>query len=110
MKKIQMLKKGSLIAIGLASLTAKKVNELSKELVKKGQITQKQGEQMAKKAISFAMKEERRILSEVTKSAKRVMDVAKIEAKRLRKTAKFKKQAKKSSCKKKSSVKRKKKR
>jgi len=92
MNKVKLLKKSGLVAIGLASLTSKKANLIVEGLVKKGKLTQKQGEVVARKMVARALKEEQRIrgqvLSEVGKSAKRVMAVTQSEAKRLMNQAK----------------------
>ncbi len=87
MDRIKMLKKGGLLAIGLASITTKKADQLINELMKKGKLSQKQGEALASKVIAETLKEQQRIrkyaVGEVAKSAKRVMTVAEQEAKRL---------------------------
>lgn len=96
MNKLQMLKKGSLIAIGLASITAKKADAVISGLMKKGKLNQKEGESLARKVISETMKEEKRIREKIKKqvvpevgvSAKKVMSVVQQEVKRLAKIAK----------------------
>ena len=119
MDRIKLLKQGSLAAIGLASITSKKANDLLEDLMKRGKITQKEGETIAKKMVANALREEQRIrtqiLSEVAKSAKRVMAVTQEEARRLMSQAKkgqpkAKTATKKKSKKKPMKVKRKKKR
>ena len=92
MDRIKLLKKGSLAAIGLASLTSKKANSLLEDLIRKGKLSQKEGEVVAKKMISHALKEEQRIrknvLGEFAKSAKKVMEVTQSEDKKLMKQTK----------------------
>ena len=87
MDKLKFVKKGGLVALGLASITAKKADELINDLTKKGRLTKKQGEELARKVIKETVKEQEKIrkqvVSEVSKSAKRVMSVAQEEAKRL---------------------------
>ncbi|MBM3199748.1 hypothetical protein FJZ53_02335 [Candidatus Woesearchaeota archaeon] len=87
MDKIKMIKKGSLIAIGLASITSRKAEQMVDALVKQGKITRKQGEDLARKVLSETMREQHKIrkhmVGEVSKSAIRVMGVAKQEANRL---------------------------
>lgn len=92
MDRIKMLKKGGLLAIGLASITTKKADKLINELVEKGKLSQKQGEALANKVIAETLKEQSKIrkhvVGEVTKSAKKVITVAEQEAKRLIKEVK----------------------
>lgn len=97
MNKTKILKKGGLIALGLASITTKKADEMIKGLIRKGSLNRKQGEALAKKAIAETMKEHGKVKCEVTKSVKRVMSVVQQEAKRIGKlkVTKPKKKAKK---------------
>jgi len=110
MDKIKILKKGGLVAIGLASITTKKADQLINSLVKKGRLSQKQGETLAKKVISETFKEQQKIrkqvVGEVAKSAKRVISVAEQEAKRLAKKIKPPKKKVKKKAKKKKTKKR----
>lgn len=105
MNKLKMLKKGGLIALGLASITTKRTEKMVNNLVKKGQLSRKQGEVLARKAIVATLNEQKKVRQEVEKSARRVMSVTKQEAKRLMKQAKIpklkKKKAKKKAKKKK---------
>jgi len=90
--KVKMLKKGGLIALGLASITSKKADKMINDLVKRGKINKKQGEQLARKVIAETMKEHGRIrkqvVGEVSRSAKRVISVTEQEARRLMKQVK----------------------
>lgn len=92
MDKVKMLKKGGLLALGLASITTKKAEQMINSLVKEGKLNQKQGEALARKVISETLKEQQRIrkgvVGEVVKSAGRVMSVTKQEAQRLIKQVK----------------------
>lgn len=105
MDKIKMLKKGGLVALGLASITTKKADQLISDLVEKGRLSQQQGETLARKVIAETMKEQGRIrkqvIDEVAKSAKRVMSVTQEEAKRLAKKVKLPKPKPKKKAKKK---------
>lgn len=89
MNKINLLKKGGLVALGLASITTKKAESLINELKKKGKLNKKQGEALARKVIAETLKEQKKIrtkvLGEVSKSAKKVIGVTQQEAKRLMK-------------------------
>lgn len=89
MDKVKMLKKGGLLALGLASITTKKAECMIDKLVNEGRINQKQGEALARKVISETFKEQQRIrkqvVGEVAKSASRVISVTKQEAGRLMK-------------------------
>ena len=89
MDRIKMLKKGGLLALGLASITTKKAEGLINNLVKEGRLNQKQGEALARKVIAETLREQQRIrkqvVGEVAKSACRVMAVTKEEAGRLMK-------------------------
>ena len=89
MDRIKMLKKGGLLALGLASITTKKAECMINSLVKEGRLNQKQGEALARKVIAETLKEQQRIrknvVGEVAKSACRVMAVTKQEAGRLMK-------------------------
>ena len=99
MDKVKMLKKGGLLALGLASITTKKAEQMIDSLVKEGKLNQKQGEALARKVISETLKEEQKIrknvIGEVAKSAGKVMSVAKQEANRIMKQVKTKPKAKK---------------
>ncbi len=92
MDKIRMLKKGGLLALGLASITTKKAEQMIGSLVKEGKLNQKQGESLARKVIAETLKEQQRIrkqvVGEVAKSTGRVIAVTKEEAKRLMKQVK----------------------
>lgn len=92
MDKVKMLKKGGLLALGLASITTKKAEGLINKLVNEGKLNQKQGEALARKVIAETLKEQQRIrknvVGEVAKSAVRVMAVTKQEAGRLMKQVK----------------------
>ena len=88
MNKLKMLKKGGLIALGLASITTKKAEGMINNLVKQGKLSRKQGEDLAKKTIIETLKEQKKIKNEVAKSAKRVISVTQQEAKRLMKQTK----------------------
>lgn len=103
MNKLKMLKKGGLIALGLASITTKKTEKMVNELVKKGKLSRNQGEALARKTILATLNEQKKIRKEVEKSARRVMSVTKQEAARLMKQAripKFKKKTAKKKAKK----------
>lgn len=92
MNKIKMLKKGGLLALGLASITTKKAEQMVGDLIKKGKLNKKQGEALARKVISETLKEQQKIrkhlVGEVAKSAGRVMSVTKQEAQRIMKQVK----------------------
>ena len=89
MDRIKMLKKGGLLALGLASITTKKAEGMINSLLKEGKLNQKQGETLARKVIAETLREQQRIrkqvVGEVAKSACRVMAVTKEEAGRLMK-------------------------
>lgn len=93
MDKIKLLKKGGLIALGLASITTKKAESLINDFKKKGKLNKKQGEMLARKVIAETLKEQKKIrtkvLGEVSKSAKKVIGVTQQEAKRLMKQVKL---------------------
>lgn len=92
MDKVKMIKKGGLLALGLASITTKKAEQMISSLVREGKLNQKQGEALARKVIAETLKEQQRIrknvVGEVAKSACRVMAVTKQEASRLVKQVK----------------------
>lgn len=102
MNKAKILRKGGLLALGLASITTKTADKLIREFVRKGKLSRKQGEVLARKVIAETLREQQKIkkqvLGEVAKSARRVISVTHQEAKRLAKKmpkAKPKKKAKK---------------
>ncbi|GEM_PF-6560479 len=72
MKTEQMIKKGLLLGVGLASFAKTKAEQAVKELVKKGNLSPAEG----KKAV-------RKICLEAEKSGKKVAGVMQLELKRL---------------------------
>ncbi|MDP2906943.1 MAG: hypothetical protein Q8O03_03295 [Nanoarchaeota archaeon] len=92
MDKVKMLKKGGLLALGLASITTKKAEGMINSLLKEGKLNQKQGETLARKVIAETLREQQRIrkqvIGEVAKSACRIISVTKQEAGRLMKQVK----------------------
>ncbi len=51
---IDLIKKALLTGIGVASLTKEKIDELSKELIKKGQLSEQEGQQFVEEMINRA--------------------------------------------------------
>jgi len=98
MKRIDLMKKGVLIGVGLAAYAQEHAEKLAKELIKKHKVTQKEGKAMVRK-----------IKREAEKHSKRVSKVAEAEVKRILKAAESK-GAKRMGMKKKTVKRRKKKR
>ncbi|MBU0615018.1 MAG: hypothetical protein KJ601_02910 [Nanoarchaeota archaeon] len=88
-----MLRKGFLLGLGAASLTSKKVNEVVKDLTKKGKLNAKEGEELVGKILKDADAERKRVQKFVMAEMKRYAGPAK--KKTVKKAAK-KKPAKKS--------------
>ena len=107
MDKMRMLKKGGLVAIGLASLTAKKTDKIINQLIAKGKLSRKQGEDLARKVVGETKKEQKKMKVELQKSAQRVIRVTKEEANRLMKKRKVSKPKKKAAKKRKATRKKK---
>lgn len=91
----ELLRKGFLLGLGAASLTTKKINEVVKDLQKKGKINSKEGEELVKK-----------FLKEADSERKRVQKFVEGEIKRVSKNKTKKKPAKKKAVKKKTAKKR----
>lgn len=51
---IELIKKAALAGIGVASLTTEKIEELSKELIVKGKMTEQEGEKFIKEMLNRA--------------------------------------------------------
>lgn len=82
-----LIKKGVLVAIGITALTKEKAEKIVKEMVKQGEVTQKEGKALAQKLISQSMAEQKRLRNELggefKKSADAIMLVTKNEVNRL---------------------------
>lgn len=64
---IDLIKKAALTGIGIASLTSEKIEELSKELIEKGKMSEQEGEKFIQEMLSRA-EESREALRKQTES------------------------------------------
>ena len=94
-------KKAILLGIGLTSLAAKKVNNVTKKLVKDNKINKAQAKKIADKLIKEGVKEEKRIRTKLEAEAKKFLNsleaASKEEAKKYTKKKTTKKKPKKKS-------------
>lgn len=70
------LRKAMLVALGLVVVTKEKINELTSELIKKGEISEKDARKLVNKVVSeidkTRVKVERKIKKEINRIAKEV--------------------------------------
>ena len=83
-----VLRKGLLLGLGAASLTKKKTEKIVKELVKKGAVSSKEGNVLAKKVLSQANKQQARLRkigeAEAKKILRKIGIISIAEAKKLK--------------------------
>ncbi len=80
----ELIKKSFLLGLGAASITKAKVEKIVKEIAKKGGINTKEGKQMAKRVLTYANRERKRIQKlvqkEANKNTKKMGLISKAEA------------------------------
>lgn len=82
-----LIRKGILVAVGITVLTKEKAEKIVKDMVKHGDVKQKEGKALVQKLVKQSMSEQKRIQKELggefRKSADAIALVTKSEIKRL---------------------------
>lgn len=78
---IDLIKKTMYMGLGLAEMTREKVEEISKELVKKGEISEKEGRDLAEELVRKAASAKKSLETQVDKLVKQALDRLKVATK-----------------------------
>ncbi len=78
---IDLVKKTMYMGLGLAEMTREKVEEISRELVKKGEISEKEGRDLAEELDRKAKSAKKSLETQVDKLVKQALDRLKVATK-----------------------------
>lgn len=79
---IELLKKGIFTGIGLASLTKEKIDQYSKELIKQGHVSEKEGKELVHHLTEISEREKKNMESKIEDAIERILktiDIARKE-------------------------------
>ncbi|MGP8322000.1 MAG: phasin family protein [Methanosarcinaceae archaeon] len=78
---IEIIRKLGLLGIGAWALTEEKVNEISKELVEKGEINKEEGKKFVRELIDEQKKQKNEIENKISEKVKETFGKAEMETK-----------------------------